>query len=413
MNNKQSTINNKISGKLIFFFFLFLTLSFAGGYLVGNSSAEQGAPLGITKQASEPEQVDLSLFWQVWGLLQKKHLKRPLESTDMLYGAIKGLAESTGDPYTTFLPPEENDLMKASLEGEYEGIGAELGMRDEQLIIVAPLDGSPALSAGVKAGDKIIKVDGEETTAWSVTEAVSKIRGEAGTNVTLTMLRSVGDQDGLKTVEITITRGTIDLPSITWEKKEGVYYIRLSRFGEATNSEWDTAVKEIINNNGGAAPGKIILDLRGNPGGYLDAAIHIASDFISGGTIVFEQFGDGRKIPFADRYSSELVNSDPVILIDGGSASASEIVAAALRERRNAVLVGKQSFGKGTVQDSKDLANGSGLHITVAKWLTPEGNCVNEVGLEPDYIVDYTQEDSEADRDPQLEKAIELVKSPN
>ncbi len=409
--------NNKNAySKFVIFSLAILLAVFCGGYVVGrrgyvlNVKTQQLPWIEVINRSSNTQQVDFSLFWQVWDLLQEKHIDRPLNAENMLYGAIQGLADSLGDPYTTFLPPEQNELMKTSLKGEYEGIGAELGIRDNQLIIVAPLEGSPAEAAGVRSGDQIIKVDGEETITWSVTEAVSKIRGKSGTEVALTIQRGEDPDDSFETLNINIVRGTIDLPSIKWEKKsDNIYYIRLSRFGDTTIEEWDVAVEEVVADAGGVAPNIIILDVRSNPGGYLDASIYIASEFIRGGNVLLQELADGRQVPFADRFNSAFSSTKSIVLIDEGSASASEIVAAALQDRHESVLVGKNSFGKGTIQDSTDLKNGSGLHITVTKWLTPKGFSVDGVGLIPDYEIELTEEDISQDNDLQLIKALEIA----
>ena len=361
--------------------------------------------LAIEQKEAGARNIDFSLFWKVWDLLHREYLRKDeIRDRDLLYGAISGLARSLGDPYTTFLTPEENEVIKAGINGEYEGIGAELGMRDEQLVIIAPLEGSPAEQAGVEAGDKILKVDGEETRGIGLSEAVSKIRGKAGTVVTLTLGREL--EEG--TFDISVTRGRITLESVKWEDKgDGIVYIRISRFGERTVSEWDTAVSNVLKNI--SSPEGLILDLRNNPGGLLGASVEIASDFSDQGTIVIQEFADGERKDFKSTRLGKLSSVPVVILLNKGSASASEIIASALRQNCQARIIGEKSFGKGTVQDAQNLPDGSGIHITIAKWLTPEGKCIDGVGLSPDFEVAVTKEDVEAERDPQLEKAIELI----
>lgn len=349
--------------------------------------------------------VNLDRFWQVWNLLQEKYLQQPLDEQKMLNGAISGMVSSLGDPYTAFLPPSQNKEVKDLLNGRYEGIGAELGMRNNQLIIVAPLDGSPAQKAGVQAGDKIIKINSEETRDINIMEAVSKIRGEAGTVVILNL-----DREGKGQFDASITRDKIVLKSVTWKDQgEGVVYIKVSNFGEQANKEWDAIVMEIIK----TVPqiSGVILDLRSNPGGYFNSAIHIGSEFISQGLIVKEEFGDKTQKHFSVIRHGELISVPVVVLIDKGSASASEILAGALRDRRGAKLVGTDSFGKGIVQDSHEFEDGAALHVTIAKWLTPAGIWVDEKGLSVDYQVEFTDEERERNEDPQLEKAVEILRA--
>lgn len=403
---------------------LLAIFTFWGGYTFGQQGYEirlsqNPLQVGIKHQETEDRNLDFSLFYEVWDLLHREYLKKEeLQDQDLMYGAVSGLTRSVGDPYTAFLTPEENEIVKAGINGEYEGIGAELGMRDNQLMIISPLEGSPAEAAGVEAGDKILKIDGEETRGITLSEAVSKIRGEAGTVVTLTLGRESREEP----LDVSITRGRITLESVKWEPLDslstkletgardkdggGIVYIRISRFGERTASEWDEAVAEIL---GEASPKALILDLRNNPGGILSASVELASEFIDRGTIVFEEFGDGTRKTFSSTRVGKFTRVPAVVLLNKGSASASEILASALRYHRRAHIVGEKSFGKGTVQDARDLPDGSGVHITVAKWLTPEGKWVNETGLTPDFEVALTKEDIEAERDPQLEKAVELI----
>ncbi|MCG2686134.1 S41 family peptidase [Candidatus Parcubacteria bacterium] len=389
---------------------LFASIFAFGGYWVGRrgfvAEFETNLPrVKIINQTVEEQVVDFSIFWEVLDLLEAKYLHQPLDPQVLLHGAISGLTNSLEDPYTAFLPPPQNEMLTQSLNGEYEGIGAELGIREMRLIIIAPLDGSPAEEAGVEAGDWIGAIEGESTTGLSLTEAVSKIRGRAGTTSTLTLKR--GEEDPF---DIEIERAKITIESVKFEDLgEGVGYLRLSRFGEKTGEEWSGAVSEMIK----AIPGlrAVILDVRSNPGGFLNGSVFIASEFLSSGTIVSEEFGDGSRQTFSVSRRGSLTEVPVVVLINKGSASASEIVAAALHENKDARLVGATSFGKGTIQDARDLPDGSGIHITVAKWLTPRDNWIHEKGLTPDFEVEYTREDFEAGRDPQLDKALEIARS--
>ncbi len=397
--------------KLYILILLISISTFAGGWYLGGQGYEvevESSPPKIqiiNKQAElAPQNLDFSTFWKVWEVLNTRYVDQPLDTQKLFYGALKGLAEAVGDPYTAFLPPPENKEVKDNLSGRFEGIGAELGMRDGQLTIISPLDGSPAEAAGVQPGDIILKVGDENTTDLSLSEAVSKIRGPAGTMVRLTLKRNEDEP-----FPVEITRQQITIKGISWDDKgDGVIYIRVARFGEQTNKDWDAAVGEIIKLQ--ITNPKIVLDVRSNPGGYLQASIHIASEFTNTGVVVYEEFGDGRRQAFKSDHRGRLISVPTVVLINGGSASASEILAAALRDLKGSTLVGKQSFGKGTVQDAVDFADGSAIHVSIARWLTPEGVNVDGVGLEPDMVVERTQEDANAGKDPQLEKALEIAR---
>jgi len=363
----------------------------------------------ILNKAPSADEVDFALFWEVWTNVSKDYLNRPVDNQQMVYGAIKGMVESLGDPYTSFLPPTVNKVITNALNGAYEGVGMELGMKDGFLIVVAPLDGSPAKSAGIKSGDKILAIEGESTAGITVNEAVSKIRGPAGSISTLKIQRAEAEPFG-----ITIKRDKISVSSVTWEDKgEGTAYIRISRFGADTNDDWDKTVKEV--NVRMSELNAIVLDLRGNPGGYLQSAVHIASDFYTNKPVLYEENALGEQMPFNAQGTPDFDRIPVIVLIDEGSASASEILSAALRENIAAVLVGEQSFGKGTIQDSQEFKDGSGLHVTIAKWLTSKKLWVGEKdaddkpGLKPDELVALSEEDVSAGKDPQLAKALEMA----
>ncbi len=351
--------------------------------------------------------IDFSILWEVLDRINSDYLFRPVDGTKLLYGAVSGLVEALGDPYTSFLDPTENSQFSDSLEGVYEGIGAELGIRNNQLIIVAPLDGSPAQKLGIRPGDKILEIDGVSTAGLSITEAIAKIRGNSGTTVKLALQRGTNPS-----FEITVTRARITVKSVNYKDKgNGIYYVEVSRFGDSTNSEWDETVAKI--KQGPTIKG-IVLDLRSNPGGYLSAAVYLSSEFLRSGTVVIQEDSSGGKTNLdveSTKNNHAFADVPTVVLIDGGSASASEILAAALKERGGAQLVGEKSFGKGTVQDAQDFNDGSGLHLSVAKWLTPSGKWIHEKGLEPDYKVALTDADIDSGRDPQLDKALDLLKS--
>jgi carboxyl-terminal processing protease len=384
---------------------------FYGGYYMGKRGytfeVRKNPPeIKIQNISPSSSNVDFSLFWQVWDEVTEQYLERPVDAQKMVYGAITGMVEALGDPYTTFLPPEVNESVNDSINGNYQGIGAELGFDDNgQLIVVAPLDGSPAKDVGLRSSDKIVEIDKASTAGITLTEAVSKIRGDAGTVVTLTIKR--GEEDAF---ELPIKRGIVNVDSVTWEDKgDGTLYIRVSRFGDDTNKEWSKAVAEA--NTKMKELDAIVLDVRGNPGGYLQSAHFLGDEFIKKGPILWNESAVGEQ----QAYNAErpgVFENIPVIyvLIDEGSASASEILAAALKEQVGAKLIGAKSFGKGTIQSAKDFDDGSGVHVTVAKWLTPNKNWVHKNGLEPDMPVELDIEKFNDGTDTQLDKALELAK---
>jgi len=394
-----------------FAFILILLAVFLGGWQLGFAGYQldlkfNPPSLKIENKKVTSGEINFSPLWDVLDRINEDYLFRPVDGTKLLYGAISGLVKALGDPYTAFLDPTENIQFNDSLEGVYEGIGAELGLRNDRLIIVAPLGGSPAEAKGIRAGDKILEIDGSSTSGLSVTEAVTKIRGEAGTVIELTLQR--GSESSFK---VSITRAQITVKSVNVEKKDGgIYYLEVTRFGETTNDEWDEAVEEVMSQETGVKG--IVLDLRSNPGGYLNSAVYLASEFLASGSVVLQEDAGGDRSTLSVQSTKNdhaFAGIPVVVLIDEGSASASEILAGALSERAGAKLVGEKSFGKGTVQDAADFDDGSGLHLSVAKWLTPKGVWVHDKGLEPDFKVELTDEDINAGRDPQLDKALDLL----
>ncbi len=383
--------------------------AFFGGWYLGKRGyiyeiRKNPPEIKVINQHPGNQTVDFELFWEVWDLLAAEYLERPVDPQEMLHGAITGMVSSLGDPYTSFLPPALNETIGNALNGTYEGIGAELGMEEGQLIIVAPLDGSPAKDAGVKAGDKILKIEDESTVGISITEAVSKIRGAAGTISSLTIQR--GNEEP---AVVRIKRGQINISSVTWQDKgNNIAYIRLSRFGQSTNKDWDKVVSDI--NIGMPSLDAVVLDVRGNPGGYLMSAVHVAGEFVRNEIIVYQESATGNLAPLDTTRIGSFENVPTYVLIDGGSASASEILAAALDTHADALLVGVNSFGKGTIQEARDFDDGSGLHLTVAKWLTPKKTWVHKVGVTPDVTIEITDEDIQNQYDSQLEKTLEFAR---
>jgi len=398
----------KTNAFLILAFLLVFLAGWQAGY-AGFQFSLKFNPPGITIENKAPrnQTVDFSLMWEVIERINADYLFRPVDGAKLLYGAVSGMIQALGDPYTSFLDPTQNQEFADGLSGVYEGIGAEIGIREDQLIIVAPLDGSPAKSAGLRAGDKLLEIDGGNTTGITVTAAVAKIRGEAGTTVKLKLQRGT-----VAPYEVTITRAQIKVESVSWEDKgNGLVLIELTRFGDGTTDEWDSAIAQIKSQVKDVKG--VVLDLRSNPGGYLQAAVYIASEFLKDGVVVLQEDSRGDRATLsvqATKSNHALAGKKLVILIDGGSASASEILAGALSERAGATLVGEKSFGKGTVQDAVDFQDGSGLHLTVAKWLTPKGFWVHDKGIEPGYKVELTDEDLNSGRDPQLVKALDILK---
>ncbi len=405
-------------GIFLFLFLLFGLICFSFGiFLTGRSevlkrtSAEDvvylGKLLGKYEEApngSLSQDIDFSLFWEVWNALEKNYVdKGKIEEKKMFYGALKGLASSLGDPYTIFMDPKINKDFQDDLAGTFEGIGAEIGIKDDILTIIAPLPDMPAEIAGLKAGDKVLAINGTSTLGISIDAAVNKIRGPKDTEVILTISR-VG-LDELK--DIVIKRGKIVVNSIRTTLENEIYTIKIASFNNDTADLFNKAVQEILEKN----PKGIILDLRNNPGGYLDTAIEIASEWVEDGTIVTEQYNEelGIETPHPARGRARLKDFPTVVLVNGGSASASEIVSGALQDFGLATVIGTQTYGKGSVQTLQNLSDGSSLKITVAKWLTPKGRSINDEGIEPGIIISYTIDDYKEDRKPQMNAAIKIL----
>jgi carboxyl-terminal processing protease len=363
------------------------------------------------------EKLDLSLMWQVKDKLQNNYLdKSKIVDKDMVYGSIVGMVQSLGDPYTVFLPPKENKSANEDLAGAFGGVGIQLGYKEKTLAVMAPLPKTPAEKAGIKAGDLILKIiDAEkklnkDTSGIALDEAVSLIRGKLGTDVTLTLYRE--GKPG--TFDVTMKRENIVVPSLEFEIKEvkGKKYawIKLYKFSDQLYKDWPELVDKVIieKNKDGNNFGGIVLDLRNNPGGFLQASVLVASDFIKEGVIVKQASANGQDQTYnVENGRGKMLDEKLVVLINGGSASASEILAGALKDYKRAKLVGEKSFGKGTVQSPQDFPDGSGIHITIAKWLLPSGKNIHGEGVMPDVEVKYVDNDKKLDN--QLDKAIEVL----
>lgn len=386
--------------------FTVLGVFFLGVYIGKANGKAIDEVLLTNKETPATNSADFEPFWKTWNLINEKYVS-PEKATDQdrVYGAIQGLMASLNDPYSVFFPPAEAKSFEEQIAGNFGGVGMEVDIKDKVLTVVAPLKDTPAYKAGIKSGDKILKIDKTIATGLSTDEAVKLMRGEKGTTVVLTILHE-GDKEP---VEIKIVRDIINFPTIDTElRKDGVFVIKLYSFSATSPGLFRKAIKEFAD----SGTDKLLLDLRGNPGGYLDAAVDMASWFLpSGKVIVTEDYG---KNGSPDSYRSkgyDLFNDNLkfVILIDGGSASASEILAGAMQDYKRATLVGSQSFGKGSVQETMKVTPDTLLKITIAKWLTPNGTSISEKGLTPDVVVKFTKDDIIAKNDVQLNKAVELL----
>jgi carboxyl-terminal processing protease len=397
-------------------------LLFGTGYQLGQQktlqvSFENRQPqIKVQNLSTGSLPADFSLLTDVKNLLEQKYLfPEKLDSQQMLYGAISGLVNSLDDPYTVFLSPDDNQRAKEDLEGSFFGVGIQLGYKNDQIAVIAPLAGMPAELAGVKAGDQILKIDGQSTDDISLPEAVNLIRGQPRTRVTLTLLSQGDDQSH----DITIVRDQITVPSVELSflsypeyqipNSSLVAHLKVSRFGESTQKEWHQAVSQILSQ--APATSGVILDLRNNPGGLMDQSVPLVSEFISSGVVLYQQDQQDNKSPYNITGNGRLLDLPLIVLVNQGTASASEIVAGALQEAGRATIVGESTFGKGTIQDAQELSGGAGIHLTTGRWLLPSGKHLNGQGLTPDIIVQPQSEDlpmsTEEMPDLQLHRAVE------
>lgn len=395
-------------------FVIVLVAVFLFGFISGKSQTVEASKIEAISQSlngtkDKPKEVDFALFWKVWNTVNEKFVSSATTTksdTDRLYGAIKGMVDSMGDPYTTFFPPQAAKAFESEIEGNFEGVGIEMGIKDSTLTVITPLKNSPAQKAGVKSGDKIIKIDQVLTEGMTMEEAIQKIRGKKGTTVLFSVLRD--GQEGL--LDIGIVRDVIVIPTIDtkYDKQTNIFTIRLYNFSAQAAPLFRSALRDFVNSKSN----KLILDLRGNPGGYLDAAVDMASWFLPPGKVVVREFyGEGKPETIEKSAGYNIFNADlkMVILVDGGSASASEILAGALQEHGKAKLVGSKTFGKGSVQEYIKVTDDTALKVTIAKWLTPNGKSISQGGLTPDYEVNLTPEQVKAGQDVQELKAIEVL----
>lgn len=393
--------------------------SFAGGFVAGHmlpfgnvfradeTTTLEAATASPEQQEATPADVQalFAPFWEAWNLVHENYVDQPVDDVALMRGAIRGMMEALGDQHSSYMSPEDFEQANASLEGEYEGIGAYVDTTTEYLTVTSPIPGSPAEAAGLLPGDQIVAIDGEDMTGIDAELVRLRVLGPAGSTVHLTVLRE--DED--KPLEFDIVRAKITIASATGEMLEGdIAYIQVTTFGSNTMPELEAALKELMAQN----PKGIILDLRNNGGGYLQTAVEVSSQFVEDGVILYEQYGNGERTTYEALPGG--MATDPsipvVVLINEGSASASEIVAGALQDLGRAKLVGTVSYGKGSVQNWIPLSGENGaIRVTIAKWLTPNEKTIHEIGLTPDYPVELTPEDRAADKDPQLDEAVKVL----
>ena len=392
-----------------------VTGSCSAGFIAGRVYTTQSnplmgsAPLTLNPSPSgrggTPDNLTelFSPFWQTWDIVVEQYVAQPVDQEAMMRGAIRGMLEALEDEHTSYMDPVTFEQANAELRGdEYEGIGAWVDTSKDYLTIISPMPGSPAEKAGLKPDDKIIAIDGEDMTGVDGELARQKVLGPKGSTVTLTVQRK-----DLQPFDVEVVRDSIVVPTMESRMLENdIAYVRLIIFGEDTADNLKEALEELMKQN----PKGLILDLRYNGGGFLDTAIDVASQFVGDGVIMYEEYGDGNTITYEARSGGVATKVPMVVLINEGSASASEIVAGAIQDRGRGVLVGVTSYGKGSVQTFAPLVNEQGaVRVTIARWLTPNNRQINGVGLEPDYLVEFTEADIEAGKDVQLEKAIELL----
>jgi len=394
---------------------LIVVLIFLSGIYIGMTDSFFGKTLHLssylpmTKAAETKDRVSLDEFWNVWNLLDEKFVSAsssaPISDEEKVRGAIAGLVKAFGDPYTMYFPPSESERFQEDISGNFSGVGMEVGIRHDLITVIAPLPETPAEKAGIISGDVIVSIDGESTENMSVDEAVRRIRGDKGTVVKLSIYR-----DGeTKFREINITRDTIDIPTVKTETVDDVFVISLYSF----NAVSDTKMEEAMNQFVASKKNKLVLDLRGNPGGFMQSAVDIASFYLPTGKIVVRERahegGEDKVFRTRSRQAGEFTKENLVVLVDNGSASASEILAGALHDHGVATIIGIPTFGKGSVQELIDLNNNDSVKITIARWFTPNGVSISNGGLMPDIIIKRSFEDREAGKDPQKDAALRFL----
>lgn len=389
---------------------LLATATFFSGLQIGTDARNEASIFSFfnSPETKADNSVEMGEFWRVWNLLEEKYVTSATSSLsheERVQGAIEGLVRTYGDPYTLYMPPQDAAAFEEDISGNFSGVGMEVGIRENVVTVITPLPDSPAEKAGLLAGDAIVRINEQSTEGMSIDEAVRLIRGEQGTEVKFTIFRK-GDEEFK---DISVTRDTITIPTSKTEERGDVFIITLYNFNAISEAEMQKALREYVKSD----KKKLVIDLRGNPGGYLQSAVAIASYFLPlGKTVVRENFGGDTEEEVYRSSGRELGASAPeklVVLVDGGSASASEILAGALQEHGVATIIGSQTFGKGSVQELVKLDSGASLKVTVARWLTPNGTSISEGGLTPNIVVERTPEDREAQKDPQLDAALEFL----
>ncbi|MBM3281398.1 MAG: S41 family peptidase [Candidatus Harrisonbacteria bacterium] len=377
------------------------------GYFIGRMSPKTVIVKGVDNlQGAEIRNADFNTFWLTWDLINKDYLLvDKISNEKMVQGSALGLVDALSDPYSVFFPPEESKRFADDIKGEFGGIGAEIGVKGNFTVVIAPLKDSPAERAGLKPGDKILAINGSSTTNMALEKTVKMIRGEIGTKVILTLLQ--GNDE--KSKEVTIVREEIKLPSVAYTKKDGgIAHIQLFNFNQNSGQLFVDKINEALRDG---ARG-IVLDIRNNPGGYLEVSVDIAGIFIERGKIVvYEEGRNGRKQEFLAHGNAELKDFPIVVLLNKGSASASEILAGALRDQKGTPIIGETSFGKGTIQELKNLPDGSSVKLTIAHWVMPKGFVIDGNGIKPDYEVKLSEEDFKNKKDTQYLKAEEILRS--
>lgn len=378
---------------------------FAFGYLFGHANLQldqRYIPQLVNKNLSQPKDVNFGLFWDVYNEISQNYL-HDLDAQKALYGAISGLVQSLDDPYSTFLNPDQSKAFRDDLLGKLQGIGAEIGRRNNVPTVITPLDGSPAKQAGLKSGDQILAVDGQPTDGMSIDEVILRIRGKAGTQVTLTVQSQGSDSSH----DAKITRADITVSDVTWKVDGKTGIITISQFGDNVEDDFAKIKKEFDSKG----VDKIIVDVRNNPGGLLDKAVDITGYFVpKGSTAVKQEPKDGKEEILKTTTDPLFPDQKLIVLINNGSASASEIFAGAIQDLKRGTILGETSYGKGTVQTLSELGNGASLKLTIAQWLTPNGRAIDKNGIKPDVEVNLSDDDANAGRDPQIDKAKEILK---
>ena len=370
------------------------------------AAAEATAESTATVQGGTPAELEKTFapFWETWTLLHENFVDQPLDDVALMRGAISGMLEATGDKHTTYMNPTEFEQANASMEGEYEGIGAWVDTTGEYVQVISPMKGSPAEAAGLRANDIVIAVNGEDQTGIPGDLVLNKILGPAGEAVTLTIRR------GEETLDFTIVRAKITVPVVDYRMLDNnIAYVALYSFNEQATDQLRAALKELM----AQKPVGLIFDLRDNGGGYLSTAIEVVSEFIPKGVVMYEEYGDGTRDAYEARRGGRATEIPLVVLVNEGTASASEITAGAIQDLGRGKLVGVKTYGKGSVQNWIPLTTEKGgVRITIARWLTPNGTQISDVGLTPDLIVEMTDEDYTEGRDPQLDAAVQLLLQP-